>query len=91
MASTLFWNQSVVPFRPGDTIAAALRRGGVDDLGAAFGGLQGRYFCGIGACQACLVSVDGACPVEACLTPARDGMRLSAALLPTDLPAGRGS
>ena len=71
---------TAVPFRAGETIAAALRRGGVDDFGAAVGGLRGRYFCGIGSCQACLVSVDGERVVEACLTTARDGMRLSAAL-----------
>jgi aerobic-type carbon monoxide dehydrogenase small subunit (CoxS/CutS family) len=84
MPHTLYWNQTAVAFRPGETIAAALRRSGVDDLGTAVGGQQGRYFCGIGTCQACLVSVDGACPVESCLTPARHGMHLSAALLSSD-------
>lgn len=88
MDNTLYWNQTAVSFRPGETIAAALLRSGVHDFGAAFGGLQARYFCGIGACQACLVSVNGACPVEACLTPARQGMQLSVAFLPTDLPEG---
>jgi predicted molibdopterin-dependent oxidoreductase YjgC len=76
MSKTFYWNQTLVPFRPGETIAAALRRSGVDDLGAAVGGLQGRYFCGIGSCQACLVEVNGGCPVESCLTPAQEGMQL---------------
>lgn len=88
MPHTLFWNQTAVPFRPGETIAAALHRSGIDDLGATVGNQRGRYFCGIGACQACLVSVDGACPVEACLTPAQPGMRLSAALPDHDAPQG---
>lgn len=70
------WRGAAIPFHPGETLAAALRRAGVDDFGATVGGLQHRYFCGIGACQACLVSVNGASPVEACLTPARAGMRL---------------
>lgn len=86
MSSTFNWLGSTVPFKRGETLAAALRRAGIDDLGPASGGLRARYFCGIGACQACLVSVDGGAPVEACLTPARAGMRLSpAAPLPVML------
>ena len=80
MNGTLYWMGDAVTFRAGETIAAALRRGGIDDFGAAVGGLRARYFCGIGSCQACLVAVDGERTVEACQTPARDGMRLSAAL-----------
>ena len=80
--STLYWDTVAIPFRPGETIAAALQRHGLTDLGAAVGGLRGRYFCGIGTCQACLVSVNGASPVEACLTPAQHGMQLAPALLP---------
>lgn len=76
----LFWNQVAVSFDLGETIAAALLRGGVVEFGVAAGGMQGRYFCGIGNCQACLVCVDGASPVEACLTPAQPGMRLTPAL-----------
>ncbi|MDD2881244.1 MAG: 2Fe-2S iron-sulfur cluster-binding protein [Rhodoferax sp.] len=83
---TLYWDTFAVVFRPGETIAAALQRQGVADLGAGVGGLPGRYFCGIGTCQACLVSVNGASPVEACLTLAQDGMRLSPALLLSDAP-----
>jgi len=76
---TLYWNRTPVPFRPGETIAAALQRSGLRDLGAGFGGGHGRYFCGIGTCQACLVSINGAAPVESCMTLARDGMRLGPA------------
>lgn len=83
---TLYWNQLAVPFHPGETIAAALLRGGVTQLGESVGGLQGRYFCGIGNCQACLVSVNGASPVESCLTPAQHGMRLTAAMRVHDTP-----
>jgi hypothetical protein len=85
---TLYWNQLAVPFHPGETIAAALLRGGVSQLGTAVGGMQGRYFCGIGNCQACLVCIDGASPVEACLTPAQPGMRLMPALQVSGLPKG---
>lgn len=72
----LYWGDDPIPFAPGETIAAALQRHGVLALGAGVGGVQQRYFCGIGSCQACLVSVHGASAVEACITPAQDGMRL---------------
>lgn len=76
MMSRMFWNDRVVPFRPGETIAAALGRAGILSLGPEDAPVRGRVFCGIGACQACVVSVEGGVPVEACLTPARDGMRI---------------
>lgn len=76
MSDRFDWRGTPIAFRPGETLAAALRRAGVQDFGPAMGGLRLRYFCGIGACQACLVSVNGASPVEACLTPARAGMSL---------------
>lgn len=88
-ASTLYWDTVAIPFRPGETIAAALQRYGLTDLGASVGGLRGRYFCGIGTCQACLVTVDGASPVEACLTPAQPGMQLTPAQLAGDSNANR--
>ncbi|MEO8117793.1 MAG: 2Fe-2S iron-sulfur cluster-binding protein [Rhodoferax sp.] len=80
MTVTFLWAGDTVTFRRGETYAAALRRAGIDDLGPATGQLRARYFCGIGACQACLVSVDGASPVEACLTPAKAGAHLSPAM-----------
>ncbi|WP_441492118.1 2Fe-2S iron-sulfur cluster-binding protein [Bosea sp. 2RAB26] len=76
MMSRIFWNDRVVPFRPGETIAAALGRAGILSLGPEGAPVRGRVFCGIGACQACVVSVEGGAPVEACLTTARDGLRI---------------
>lgn len=78
----LFWGNLPVSFLPGETVAAALQRHGLTDLGEAVGGLHGRYFCGVGTCQCCLVSIHGAAPVEACLTLAQAGMQLSPALRP---------
>lgn len=49
-----------VQARPGESIAAALLRAG----------LRPRYFCGIGVCFACLVTVDGRPAQRACLVPA---------------------
>lgn len=80
MSHAFAWAGHPVLFHPGESIAAALIRAGQFDFGPALGGLRLRYFCGVGACQGCLVSVDGACPVEACLTPAQAGTQLSAAM-----------
>jgi predicted molibdopterin-dependent oxidoreductase YjgC len=77
---TFTWAGQTVLFHPGESIVAALIRSGQLDFGPAHGGLRLRYFCGVGACQCCLVSVDGASPVEACLTPAQAGTHLSVAM-----------
>jgi predicted molibdopterin-dependent oxidoreductase YjgC len=34
------------------------------------------YYCGMGVCHDCLVTVDGASYVRACMMPVRDGMRV---------------
>lgn len=67
-----------VPFRPGQTVGAAL---------VADGRLSWRstrrhsaprgIFCGIGVCFDCLVTVDGRPNERACLVPATDGLRVS--------------
>jgi len=72
----IHWGNQAVPFQAGETIAAALVRAGVQQFGLTATRAHARYFCGIGNCQACLVSVDGAAAVEACLTPAAAGMHL---------------
>jgi aerobic-type carbon monoxide dehydrogenase small subunit (CoxS/CutS family) len=82
---SFLWNGRAVRFQPGETVAAALRRAGVTAFGSAAGGQQGRYFCGIGACQGCLVSPAEGMPFEACLTLARPGMVLGP-VLPAEGP-----
>ena len=72
---TFLFNGIVVPFEAGEVIAAALDRAGVVSLGDGQDGCASRYFCGIGAWQACVVSVDGT-RMEACLTPAHEGQRV---------------
>jgi aerobic-type carbon monoxide dehydrogenase small subunit (CoxS/CutS family) len=69
--SQFYWSGQAIPYRDGETLALALRRAQVEDFGPAAGGQQGRYFCGIGQCQGCLVSVNGGAAVESCLTPAQ--------------------
>jgi aerobic-type carbon monoxide dehydrogenase small subunit (CoxS/CutS family) len=69
---SFLWGDRPIQFEPSDTLAAALDRSGIVQLGGGTGMCGARYYCGIGACQGCLVSVDGV-PTEACLTPARAG------------------
>jgi len=69
------WMGREIPFRNGESIAAALEAAGIRSFGRDALGQDTRYFCGIGACQCCLVRVDGFVR-EACITPARAGMRI---------------
>lgn len=61
----------------GESIAAALVASGRRfTRWTAHTGEPRGYFCGMGVCQDCLVTVDGLPNVRACVTPVRDGMRV---------------
>lgn len=76
-SQTFHWMGHSIPFRPGESIAAALEAAGIRSFGPDTLGQETRYFCGIGACQCCLVRADGVVR-EACITAARHGMRVEA-------------
>ena len=58
----------------GDSVAAVLMRDGrVSWRRTRHGGRPRGLFCGIGACQDCLVTVDGVDGVRACIAPAVPG------------------
>ncbi len=58
----------------GDTVAAVLVREGRTSWRRTRNGDRPRgLFCGMGACQDCLVTVDGVAGVRACLAPAAPG------------------
>jgi predicted molibdopterin-dependent oxidoreductase YjgC len=61
----------------GESIAAALLAAGqrIARLSARAGEPRG-YFCGMGVCHDCLMTVDGVPNVRACMTPVRDGLRV---------------
>lgn len=75
MSQTIRWQEQTVPFRAGESLASALARAGIRALGPRPTGGAQAVFCGIGQCQGCLVLVNGR-PVEACLTPCRDGLQV---------------
>ncbi len=61
----------------GESIAAALFAAGVRITRWTARASEPRgYFCGMGVCQDCLVSVDGLPNVRACMTPVREGLRV---------------
>jgi predicted molibdopterin-dependent oxidoreductase YjgC len=74
MTGTFFWQDEEVPFRDGESVAFALLRHGTGEFGKSPVGRPYSMFCGIGACQGCLVFVEGRGVVIACQTPARQGL-----------------
>ncbi len=66
-----------VPAFDGDSVASALIAARQRIIRwTARGGEPRGYFCGTGICRECLVTVDGRPDVRACVTPARDGLRV---------------
>lgn len=60
------------------SLAAALLCAGIDVLrSSAISGEARAPHCMIGACYECLVEIDGVQGQQACLTPVRDGMRVT--------------
>jgi hypothetical protein len=63
-----------IPVRPGQTVAAALIAGGRSAWRVSRGAGEPRgLFCGMGVCFDCLVTINGARSVRACLTAAEPG------------------
>jgi sarcosine oxidase subunit alpha len=61
----------------GDTIGSALHAAGQRTISRSFKYHRRRgLFCCVGQCPNCLVAVDGAPGVRACIEPVRDGMRV---------------
>ena len=64
-----------VPAHPGETVAAALLAAGIRAFRTTDTGPRGP-FCNMGVCFECVVEIDGV-RVRACMTAAREGMRVS--------------
>ena len=77
-AVTITVDGRAVTAAPGETVAAALLAAGIRHLGDSFrGGTPRGAFCFMGVCQECLVRIDGRQPVQACLVPVEDGMKIA--------------
>ena len=77
MSGFIYWRDRKVPFRPGESLAYTLLRETTGGFGTSVSGQTYGLFCGIGACQGCLVDVQGRGAVEACLTVPHNGMRVN--------------
>ncbi len=61
-----------IPFRPGQSVGAALTAAGVRSWRSTRSSGRPRgLFCGIGVCYDCLIVVDGRPNQRACVVPAR--------------------
>ncbi len=76
MKGFLYWRDRKIPYRPGETLAYTLLRECKSGLGTSSTGQIYGLFCGIGACQGCLVEIDGQGVKEACLTMSGDDLRV---------------
>ncbi|MBM6596680.1 2Fe-2S iron-sulfur cluster-binding protein [Microvirga pudoricolor] len=66
-----------IPIKAGQSLAAALTAAGQRTFRETSKGSSRGIFCGMGICQDCLVTVDGAPNQRACMTLAHDGMQVS--------------
>ena len=76
-SATFSFDGREIPILSGRTIAAALLAAGESRLRHTREGDRRGVFCGMGVCQECLVEVDGRPAQRACMTAAREGMRVS--------------
>ena len=76
---------SPVTARPGQSLAAALTAAGYRCLGETAEGAARGMFCGMGACQGCLVTIDGTPDHRACMTMAAEGMVVTTGVAPPPL------
>ena len=61
----------------GEPIAAALHAAGIRVLREMPSGRPRGFFCAIGNCSSCYVTVDGTPNVRSCIEPVREGIRVS--------------
>lgn len=70
------FNDKTVPFRVGQSLAAALTEAGIVAFRHTPKGEERGLFCGMGVCQDCLLTVDGVPNRRACMTKAIDGQNV---------------
>lgn len=73
-AIRFFYDGRAIDALAGETVAAALTAAGVSALRHTRSGDRRGLYCGMGACQECVVTVNGQASQRACMTKAVDGM-----------------
>lgn len=76
-AKTFNFQGQEISAQDGQSLAAALTQVGHRAFRETAKDAQRGIFCGMGVCQDCLVSVDGTPNLRACMTPVREGMKVS--------------
>lgn len=71
----LYVNDAVVEVPADASVAVAVAQGG-KAFRRSHTGMPRMPFCGMGVCFECRVRIDGDAHVPACITPAREGMRV---------------
>ncbi len=79
-----------VPARMGETVAAALTAAGIREFRDTARGATRGLFCGMGVCQDCLITVDGAANRRACMTKVAGPHVVRRQTFPGDLPSCAG-
>lgn len=76
--ATFTFDGRTIPFRPGQSVGAALIAAGIYSWRVTRVDARPRgLFCGIGVCFDCLVTIDGAPNQRACRAPAADGISVT--------------
>ncbi|MCX7342119.1 MAG: FAD-dependent oxidoreductase [Hyphomicrobiales bacterium] len=86
---TITFEGRKVGAHPGQSLGAALAASGELALRQTAGGDCRGMFCGMGVCQDCLVTVDGAPNQRACMVKAADGMVVRRQAAPGETPPAR--
>lgn len=74
---TMMFDGTAVPARAGDSVASALLAAGMTATRRTLvSGAPRGPWCMMGACFECVAIIDGRRGVRACMTPARDGLRI---------------
>ncbi len=88
---TVTWDGAPLPARAGEPLAATLLAAGIATFReTAVSGTPRGPLCLMGACWDCLVEVEGEANVQACMVPARDGLRAAPMRGARDLGADGG-
>lgn len=73
---TVFWDGAALPAKRGEPLAVALLAAGITHFrDTAVSGAHRGPLCLMGACFDCLVQVEGAANVQACMVTVSDGLR----------------
>jgi predicted molibdopterin-dependent oxidoreductase YjgC len=79
---TFTFDGEVITAHPGETIAAALIAAGKTRFRISRTGTPRGFYCGMGVCFECLVTVDAVPNRQACMTEARPGMVVETSIAP---------